>query len=108
MNPWRDVLRAIQRELERRSQEVEGRPVLPNRATVQLPSRRFGEQAPLLEAIAAELGQSLSEWADRGRMSWYGGIGPFLELQLVPEDALITVCSFERRPPLTRPGGAGV
>ena len=92
-------MRSIQRELERRSQEVDGRPVLPNSAEVRLPVTRFGEFAPLLEAVTAELGEALVEWAARGGKAWYAGLGPFLNLELVTEEAFQATCGFRKTPP---------
>lgn len=99
MNPWRDVLKSVQKELERRSQEVEGRPVLPNGISVRLPVARFGRFSPLLEAVTTELGEALVEWAARSGHSWYAAMGPFLHVELVAEGELETAWAFLKSPP---------
>lgn len=99
MNPWRDVLRLVQKELERRSQEVEGRPVLPNGVTVRLPQERYGRFAPLLEAATAELGEALVEWAARTGRRWYGAMGPYVDVELVAGGDLETSWAFLKSPP---------
>ncbi len=94
MNPWREVLKALQMELDRLSQEVGGRPVLPNGATVRLPRSRFEPYSPLLSSMAAELGQSLHTWANDTGRDWYGSKGPYLVLEIEEIGEPEIVCDF--------------
>jgi hypothetical protein len=100
MNPWREVLKALQAELDRLSQEIEGRSVLPNGVTAVLPAARFERWAPILEAVTAELGESLVEWVAASRRTWYAGAGPFLTVQLDAERTQPEIsCQFHEAPP---------
>ena len=67
MNPWRSLLRSLQAELDRCSQEVGGRKVLPNAVDVSLPSSQFEPWTPILEAVTAEVGEALAVWAGERR-----------------------------------------
>ncbi len=82
MNPWRPLLRSIEDELERLSQEVRGRRVLPNSIEVTLPDGEFEPFAPVLEPVTAEIGEKLLEWAGKRGHSWYADTGPCLVVNL--------------------------
>lgn len=104
MNPWREVLKALQAELDRLSQEIEGRSVLPNGVTAVLPAARFERWAPILAAVTAELGEALVEWVAASRRTWYAGAGPFLTVQLDAERTQSEIrCHFLKSPPGERP-----
>lgn len=81
-------------ELDRLSQEVAGRPVLPNGATVRLPRSRFEPWSPLLRSMAAELGQALADWAGETGRDWYAAKGPYLVLQLEERADPDIFCEF--------------
>ncbi len=100
MNPWREVLKALQAELDRLSQEIEGRSVLPNGVTAALPAARFERWAPILEAVTAELGEALVSWVEASRRVWYAGRGPFLTVQLDGDRTQTEItCEFLKSPP---------
>jgi hypothetical protein len=107
MNPWREVLKALQAELDRLSQEIEGRSVLPNGVTAVLPAARFERWAPILAAVAAELGEALVEWVAASRRTWYAGAGPYLTVRLDAERTQSEIsCHFLESPPGERPATA--
>ncbi len=85
MNPWRELLKSLQSELDRLSQEVKGRAILPNTLTAVLPAARFEPWAPILEAVTAELGEALVDWAKTGSRFWYAESGPCLTVRLDQE-----------------------
>ena len=94
-NPWREVLKSLQSELDRLSQEVDGQAILPNAVTAKLPATRFDRWAPILEAVTAELGEALVTWARGSRRAWYAGAGPFLTLRLDEDRSQIEIgCEF--------------
>ncbi|MEE8525993.1 MAG: hypothetical protein V3T72_18810 [Thermoanaerobaculia bacterium] len=100
MNPWREVLKALQAELDRLSQEIEGRSVLPNGVTAVLPAARFERWAPILTAVTAELGEALVEWVGASRRTWYADAGPFLTVRLDAERTRSEIsCHFLKSPP---------
>ena len=100
MNPWRDVLKIVQAELDRLSQEIGGRAVLPNGIHAALPASRFEKWAPILEAVTAELGAALVEWVGGSRRAWYNDLGPFLTVRLDGERAQPEiVCEFLKTVP---------
>lgn len=104
MNPWRPLLRTLEDELERLSQEVRGRRVLPNSLEVTLPEGEFDAFAPVLEAVTAEIGERLVEWAGKRGRSWYADTGPFLVVHLGPATEPRIECEFTKKlPDGTRP-----
>lgn len=100
MNPWREILKALQSELDRLSQEIDGCAVLPNGIVALLPAARFEKWSPILEAVAAELGQALVDWVSGSRRAWYEGSGPFLTLRLDADRVRPEItCEFLRTAP---------
>lgn len=96
MNPWRSLLRSLQAELERCSQEVGGRKVLPNAVDVALPESQFESQAPILRAATAEVGKALVDWAENKRRIWYGDAGPYLNVHLEGCPRAEIICEFKK------------
>jgi len=99
MNPWRPLLRSIEDELERLSQEVRGRRVLPNSLEVTLPEGELDSFAPVLEAVTAEIGERLVEWAGKRGRSWYADTGPFLVVHLGAVQEARIECEFTKKVP---------
>ncbi len=99
MNPWRSLLRAIEAELDRCSQEVAGQRVLPNAVDVALPSSQFGPWKPILEAVTAEVGEALVAWAGERKRSWYADEGPYLTVRVEDRPRPDIACDFRKGPP---------
>lgn len=99
MNPWRSLLRDLQAELDRNSQEVAGRSVLPNAVDVTLPATQFEPWTPILGAVTAELGTALAEWAVAGRRGWYDETGPLVTVHLEDGARPQIVCEFRKAAP---------
>ncbi len=99
MNPWRSLLRDLRAELDRNSQEVAGRSVLPNAVDVALPATQFEPWTPLLEAVTAEVGTALVEWALAGRRGWYDEEGPLVTVHLEDCARPEIVCEFRKLTP---------
>jgi hypothetical protein len=99
MNPWRPLLRSIEDELERLSQEVRGQRVLPNSIEVVLPEAELGHFASVLEPVTAELGEKLLEWATQRGRSWYAGNGPRLVVHLGQATEPGIECAFTKKLP---------
>lgn len=99
MNPWRSLLRSIEDELERLSQEVRGQRVLPNALELTLPEAELDAFAPVLGAVAAEIGERLVEWAGKRGRSWYADTGPFLVVHLGPVQEARIECEFTKKVP---------
>lgn len=99
MNPWRELFKSLQAELDRLSQEVNGRRVLPNAIDLALPHADFARWGSVLEAVTAEFGEALLAWAQHGRRIWYAHTGPFLSLHLEHTSQPEIVCDFRKDPP---------
>ena len=94
MNALEGVLTGIQAEVQRCSQRLEGRDVLPDRIRVTLAVRDFGRWSPVLPQVTAELGEGLVEWARRRGSEWYGGRGPALEVELTETAGIRVAAEF--------------
>ena len=100
MNSWRDLFKSLQAELDRLSQEVDGRRVLPNSIDLALPEAEFARWGSVLEAVTAELGEALVAWAKHGRRTWYARTGPFLSVHLERCSQPELVCDFRKDSPV--------
>ena len=94
MNPWQTLLADLQHELLRLSQEVAGQRVLPNVIEVEVPAVEMRRFAPAVEAIAAEIGESLVAWQEQEGLAWFGEAGPDLSLALTDTDRQSVLCTF--------------
>ena len=94
MNALDGVLSEIQGEVQRCSQRVEGRDVLPDRIRVVMAVRDFGKWAPVLSQVTGELGEALVEWARRRGNAWYGGRGPALDVELTEKTGVRVTAEF--------------
>jgi hypothetical protein len=104
MNPWRPLLRNLEDELERLSQEVRGRRVLPNSIELTLPGTEFETFAPVLAEVTAEVGEKLTEWANQRRRTWYADAGPYLAVHIDSCAKPQIECHFRKK---SEPAGRG-
>ena len=82
MQPWRDLLREIEEELTRCSQQVGEVRILPAVIRIQLPEPSFRKWSPVLAPVTAEIGEALVAWARERSLGWSAGTGPALEVLL--------------------------
>lgn len=99
MKPWNAIVRSLRNELDRLSQEVEGRRVLPNTLEVGLPEKDFERFSPVLQEITNELGETIANWAEQRRCRWYNDLGPFLKVELRPCRKPEIRCEHSPTPP---------
>ena len=94
MGPFADVLRDIKAEIARQATRQPGRSLLADRIEVRLPVARFARWAPVLDGIAEELGELVTDWAHRRGHGWHGGVGPRLQIVLVDGPEVTVEAAF--------------
>jgi len=95
---WHEALSEIEVELRRCSQQLPSGELIPDEILLRLPKTRFDAWAPVLEQLAAEMGEELLEWAVRQGAQWYSPEGPRLEIQLSDEPGDEIITSFSKAP----------